>query len=492
MQGPVVLERFGAVGIVAGLVAAVGLLPYVHEFDPDESVGRIADSVDRVRRVRSSRSRWCRERRELVPADAGDAFGAMLIGLGLLNMLWGSVGFLAHRERRGGLALLVHGRLGPGPVRVRPGDRGRPARGADHSLQHPPEPPAALPLVAPSASREGSRPTGRSTSSWPQHARRLRAVRRVRRRVSCCCVARRRCTGRWRWSSAWACCCGFPPSLRLGRSLGVPARPAGLWASASCSRSTLCIGAVPAAAPRAWPGCDTAPLGAGDALAGAGRFTRACSLRSSLAVAGRDRVGSSLTAGGWAGIRPAAAAGPRPVLATVALCSILAAVQLAAPFNPVPSEERNVIVAAIALAFTAWAELALTVELVPAPGLLLVDPVLLAARGAGTCGAAREPPAAGPRQRARVLRLLPLKIASGFLYLLCLPALLRLVAADAAGRSPRSRPLRRGARRCAGFRTAVSSRLCSFRRPRDDARRPAAVLRHHPRGRGAAASAPAS
>ena len=38
MQGPVVMERFGAVGIVAGLVAVVGLLPYVHEFDPEESV----------------------------------------------------------------------------------------------------------------------------------------------------------------------------------------------------------------------------------------------------------------------------------------------------------------------------------------------------------------------------------------------------------------------------------------------------------------------
>src|SRR5258708_40262633 len=32
-HGQVVLDRFGAVGIVAGLVAAVGLLPYAHEFD---------------------------------------------------------------------------------------------------------------------------------------------------------------------------------------------------------------------------------------------------------------------------------------------------------------------------------------------------------------------------------------------------------------------------------------------------------------------------
>src|SRR4029077_13510697 len=63
---------------------------------------------------------------------------------------------------------------------------------------------------------------------------------------------------------------------------------------------------------------------------------------------------------------------PSPVLATVALFTIVVAVQLAAPFNPVPSLERNVILAAIVLACTVWVELALTVEFVPAPGLLLV------------------------------------------------------------------------------------------------------------------------
>src|SRR6476646_9355223 len=48
------------------------------------------------------------------------------------------------------------------------------------------------------------------------------------------------------------------------------------------------------------------------------------------------------------------------------------AVQLAAPFNPVPSDERSVVVAAVALAFTVWAELALTVEHVAEPRLLLI------------------------------------------------------------------------------------------------------------------------
>lgn len=116
---------------------------------------------------------------------------------------------------------------------------------------------------------------------------------------------------------------------------------------------------------------------------------------------------------------------PTPVLATVLLCSSLAAVQLAAPFNPVPSEERSVVVAAIALAFTAWAEVALTVEHVAEPRLLLVVQVcwLLA-----VLGPAVQPESLRPQVLGNMLvpALLPLKVASGVLYLLCLPALLRL------------------------------------------------------------------
>jgi hypothetical protein len=91
MQGPVVLERFGAVGIVAGLVAAVGLLPYAHEFDPEESV--VASPIPWIAFVGPLlAAAIVSQASEVVPADAWDAFGAMLIGLGLLNMLWGSVG----------------------------------------------------------------------------------------------------------------------------------------------------------------------------------------------------------------------------------------------------------------------------------------------------------------------------------------------------------------------------------------------------------------
>src|SRR6202171_6303343 len=90
VQGPVVLERFGAVGIVAGLVAAVGLLPYIHEFDPEESV--VASPIPWIAFVGPVLAAVVLGRAgQFLPPEAGDAFGSMLIGLGLLNMVWGSV-----------------------------------------------------------------------------------------------------------------------------------------------------------------------------------------------------------------------------------------------------------------------------------------------------------------------------------------------------------------------------------------------------------------
>jgi len=116
---------------------------------------------------------------------------------------------------------------------------------------------------------------------------------------------------------------------------------------------------------------------------------------------------------------------PTPVLATVIVCSILTDVQLAAPFNPVPSDERSVVVAAVALAFTVWAELALTVEHVAEPRLLLIVQFcwLLA-----VLGPAVQPESLRPQVLGNLLvpALLPVKLASGALYLMCLPALLRL------------------------------------------------------------------
>ena len=109
----------------------------------------------------------------------------------------------------------------------------------------------------------------------------------------------------------------------------------------------------------------------------------------------------------------------------MALCAVVAAVQTATPLNPVPGEERSVVLAAVVLAFTAWAQLALTVEFVAEPGLLLVIQVcwLLA-----VLGPAIQPESLRPQVLGNVLvpALLPAKVACAFLYVLCLPALLRL------------------------------------------------------------------
>jgi len=90
-EGSDLLHRLAAVGLAAGLAAAVGLLPYLHAFDAEE-------------RVTSSPIAWLAyvgpvlaavlvaDAHGILTADAGAAFGAMLIGLGLLNMVWGSVG----------------------------------------------------------------------------------------------------------------------------------------------------------------------------------------------------------------------------------------------------------------------------------------------------------------------------------------------------------------------------------------------------------------
>jgi hypothetical protein len=89
-QVPPVLPRFGAVGLAAGLAAALGLLPYIHQFDPDEPltaspiawVGFVGPVLAAVVVARAQ---------SLLSADAWSAFAAILIGLGLINMVWGSV-----------------------------------------------------------------------------------------------------------------------------------------------------------------------------------------------------------------------------------------------------------------------------------------------------------------------------------------------------------------------------------------------------------------
>jgi hypothetical protein len=98
-DGPPILSHLAAVGFVAGMSAALGTLPFIHEFDPDE-------------RTATSPIPWMAyigpvlavavltRARDLVPSE-GAAFGAMMIGLGLVNMIWGS---LASWRTEGGTA----------------------------------------------------------------------------------------------------------------------------------------------------------------------------------------------------------------------------------------------------------------------------------------------------------------------------------------------------------------------------------------------------
>ncbi len=116
---------------------------------------------------------------------------------------------------------------------------------------------------------------------------------------------------------------------------------------------------------------------------------------------------------------------PQILYVAVAILAVLAVVQTGAPFNPVPPAERNVIIAVAALGFTAWAELALDPELVATPGLLLV---IQSCWVLAVLGPAIEPQSLRPQVLGNVLvpSLLAVKVAAGFLYLLCLPPLLRL------------------------------------------------------------------
>jgi hypothetical protein len=90
VEGPSVLGRFAAVGLVAGLAAAVGLLPYIHPLEGEEAAPAsalvwmaFAGPLLGLAVVFQAQS--------LLSVDAGQAFAAMLIGVGLLNMAWGAV-----------------------------------------------------------------------------------------------------------------------------------------------------------------------------------------------------------------------------------------------------------------------------------------------------------------------------------------------------------------------------------------------------------------
>jgi hypothetical protein len=142
--------------------------------------------------------------------------------------------------------------------------------------------------------------------------------------------------------------------------------------------------------------------------------------------------------------QPSGERGSFPVFSMGAgLLALVAALQLALPFNPVPPSDRNLLVAALALAGSAWLlwtwgwnrgeldpRLVLVVQLCWLVALLVptIEPQTLKPQ---TLGNIQFNPG------------LPVKVASGLLYLMCLPALLHLLPESApqgvpggAGRRP--------------------------------------------------------
>src|SRR5207237_691286 len=69
--------------------AGIGLLPYLHPFDPDDAV--TGSPIAWMAFIGPALAVVVAGTRGLVPAEAGGVFGAMLIGVGLLNVAWGGV-----------------------------------------------------------------------------------------------------------------------------------------------------------------------------------------------------------------------------------------------------------------------------------------------------------------------------------------------------------------------------------------------------------------
>lgn len=120
-----------------------------------------------------------------------------------------------------------------------------------------------------------------------------------------------------------------------------------------------------------------------------------------------------------------------PLVAATAVMSMLAATQLAVPLNPVSPVERNLMVAAVALAAAVWLSHGWTWSAPGARVTLVVQACwLVAVLAPGVLSQTLRPQVLGaialPAQ-------LPLKVLSALLYLTCLPYLLQLVGSGGPG-----------------------------------------------------------
>lgn len=173
------------------------------------------------------------------------------------------------------------------------------------------------------------------------------------------------------------------------------------------------------------------------------------------AVAGL--AAESLAAWALAGGRPATAARsalaalrmalPRPpaVAGAAALLALLAATQVAIPFNPLPPADRNAVTAAISLLAASWLGWAAgwgRERSRPDLGLLVQACWLLAVLLPAIQPENLRPQVLGA---IAVPALLPLKIACGALYVACLPGLLQLLPETAPQGIPTEQLRRRRA-----------------------------------------------
>jgi hypothetical protein len=130
-------------------------------------------------------------------------------------------------------------------------------------------------------------------------------------------------------------------------------------------------------------------------------------------------------------LRRAAAGGVRQLLGVVLLAAV-AATQLAIPLNPVSPVERNLVVAAVALAAASW--LGRSGGWSPAGArvaLLAQGCWLVAVLAPALVSESLRPQALGA---VVVPDELPLKIAAGLLAVLCLPMLLQIIPGSSGGR----------------------------------------------------------
>lgn len=118
---------------------------------------------------------------------------------------------------------------------------------------------------------------------------------------------------------------------------------------------------------------------------------------------------------------------PAPVAGGGWLLAMIAATQMAVPFNLVPAGERNLAVAAIALAGASWAAWTWgwgRREFRPRLMLIVQACWLVAVLAPAGVAENLRPQALG---QLLVPAQLPVKVAAGILYLLCLPALLQMI-----------------------------------------------------------------